>query len=83
MYKLKKAAILEKNKMAANRGHFRRSTDPLIFVHCYQLAMYQVYAFIIKCTILLKSVAYPPTTNVRTWGFSENLLNAENFHVRL
>ena len=26
--KLKKAAILEKNKMAAIRGHFRRGTDP-------------------------------------------------------
>ena len=31
MNKLKKAAILEKNKMAAIRGHFRRGTDPKSF----------------------------------------------------
>ena len=32
MNKLKKAAILEKNKMAAISGHFRLSTDPYFFV---------------------------------------------------
>ena len=31
MNKLKKAAILEKNKMAAIRGHFQRGTDPQFF----------------------------------------------------
>ena len=31
MNKLKKAAILEKNKMAAIIGHFRRGTDPYFF----------------------------------------------------
>ena len=32
MNKLKKAAILEKNKMAAIRRHFRRGIDPYFFV---------------------------------------------------
>ena len=44
MKKLKNAAILEKNKMAAIRGYFRRGTDPY-FLFCYQLAMYQVSCF--------------------------------------
>ena len=32
MNMLKTAAILETNKMAAIRGHFRRGTDPNFFV---------------------------------------------------
>ena len=51
MNKLKKAVIII---------HFRRDTDPYLFCIVINLPCTKFHAFIIKCTILLKIVTYPP-----------------------
>ena len=74
MKKLKKAAILEKNKMAAIRGQFRRGTDPYFFLFCYQLAMYQVSCFYHK---VHDSSQYCYISAPLTVTYKENHINSK------